>query len=133
VQPQLGTFEFGPVGVTAAAGFGAWTRGLITAIRQLTASGEITPIPHFDDVVGLYSRVLVELDAAAAEARKWGRTTIDVVAVPMSVSEHRQLKDVGRAIESYVGLLATRGLLDMAMQPAEAAAMAALVQGVHTP
>jgi hypothetical protein len=129
----LGTFEFGPVSVTAAAGFGVWTRGLIDAIRQLAIGGEITPIPHFDDVVALYSRVLVALDGAAAEAGKRGRSTIEVVPVPMSVAEHRQLKDVGRAIESYVGLLATRGLLDFGMQPEEASAMAALVEGAHTP
>lgn len=128
----MGTFEFGPVSVAGAAGFGGWTRGLIDAIRQLVANGEITPIPHFDDVVGLYSRVLVALDGSAEEARKRGRSTIEVIAVPMTVAEHRQLKDVGRAIESYVGLLATRGLVDMAMRPDEAAAMAALVEGAHS-
>ena len=129
----MGTFEFGPVSVAGAAGFGAWTRGLIDAIRQLAATGEINPIPHFDAVVALYSRVLSALDGAAAEARKWGRSTIEVVSVPMTVAEHRQLKDVGRAIESYVGLLATRGLLDFEMKADEAAAMAALVDGVHRP
>lgn len=129
---MAGTFEFGPVSLAGAAGFGAWTRGLIDAIRQLEATGEIKPIPHFAQVVALYSRVLESLDASAADARTRGRTTIDVVSVPMTAAEHRQLKDVGRAIESYVGLLATRGLLDMEMRPDEAAAMAALVEGAHS-
>ena len=44
----MGALEFGPVSVSAATGFGAWTRGLIDAIRQLSATGEIRPIPHFE-------------------------------------------------------------------------------------
>ena len=128
----MGALEFGPVSVSSAAGFGAWTRGLIDAIRQLTATGEIRPIPHFEVVIGLYARVLSALDASTAEARTRGRTTIDLISVPMTGNEWRQLRDVGAAIESYVGLLATRGLLDLEMRPDEAAAMAALVDARHT-
>jgi hypothetical protein len=130
--PFVGTFRFGPVSVSAAAGFATWTRGLIDGIRQLEGSGEIRPIPHFEAVMAIYAKVLSAVDETAADHRRSGRTVIDAVQVPMTANEWRQLHDVGRAIESYVGLIATRGLLDLEMTDDEAAAMAALVEGTHT-
>lgn len=128
----MGAFEFGPVSVAGAEGFTKWTRDMIVALRQLMNSGEITPIPLFDETIALYERVMTTTESLARSARAAGDPVVEVVSVPMTADEHRRLRDIGRAIESYVGMLAAKGLVDMDLGPEEAECMAALVNGGHT-
>jgi hypothetical protein len=126
-------FEFGPVSVVGAAEFVDWTLGLIGELRALVASGEVKPIPSLDSMLAVFDRVLGQLDQAIRAARAHDAATIQQVSVPMTMAEHRLLRDVGGAIESYVGVLATRGLVDMELSPEVSECMAALVGGAYAP
>ena len=114
---------FGPVSVTGVVGFAAWTRNLIEQLRLLQANGEIREIPSFEEMLNGYRKVLSAIDTAA---RSSNGTSIALIEVPMSVNEHRHLQSVGRSIESYVGILATRGVVDFDMPPDVAEAFEAL-------
>jgi hypothetical protein len=129
-QPTSG-LEFGPVSVAGAAEFVDWTLALIGELRSLMAAGEVTPIPSFDEMLAVFDRVLGQLDQQIRSARARDSSTIARVAVPMTVAEHRLLRDVGHAIESYVGILATRGVVNMDLSPEVGECMTALVAGSY--
>jgi len=126
----VGKLVFGPVSVTGIVGFAGWTRNLIEQLRALQASGEIRTIPAFEEMLGGYRKILSAIDSAARTSEG---PTIASIEVPMSLNEHRHLEGVGRSIESYVGILATRGLVDFNMPPDVADAFAALVAGAYYP
>jgi hypothetical protein len=125
----MGKFVFGPVSVTGVVDFAAWTRNLIDQLRALQASGDIRQIPSFEEMLVGYRKVLTAIDSAARNA---SGTRISQIEVPMSVPEHRHLEGVGRSIESYVGILATRGVVDFDMPPDVAEAFAALASGSYS-
>jgi hypothetical protein len=129
--PPSSGLEFGPVSVAGASEFVDWTLALIGELRSLMAAGEVTPIPSFDDMLAVFDRVLGQLDQQIRSARARDAATIAKVVVPMTVAEHRLLRDVGHAIESYVGILATRGVVNMDLSPDVGECMTALVAGAY--
>ncbi|MEY2571121.1 MAG: hypothetical protein QOE63_1471 [Acidimicrobiaceae bacterium] len=122
----MGQYVFGPVSATGVVEFAAWTRTLIEELRRLMADGEIRAIPHFEDMLVTYKKILTAIDGAARSAPGPRITRIDI---PMSANEFRHLDGVGRSIETYVGVIATRGVVDMNMAPDVAEAFEALAGG----
>jgi len=119
----VGQHVFGPVSTAGAMEFATWTRNLIEELRSQMAAGEIREIPHFEELIAGYRKVLAAIDEAARAAPG---DRIARVVTPMSLNEYRHLTNVGRAIEGHVTILATRGVIDFTMSPAAAEAYEAL-------
>ena len=125
----MGQYVFGPVSATGVVEFATWTRALIEELRALMAEGEIREIPHFEEMLVTYRKILAAIDAAARSA---SGPRIPRIEIDMSANEFRHLEGVGRSIETYINVIATRGVVSMDMGPEVTEGFEALAGGHYS-